>query len=310
MSRPPIVIVGGPTCTGKTGFAVALAERLGKAELINADSRQVRSGLPVGTCAPTADELRGVPCHLVGVVPPGRPYTAGDWLGDARSLLERFAQRGVAAVVVGGTGLYLRALVNGYSLAPRPDPARRAERNRVAAEPGGLERLTGELWRRDPERWASTDLRNPRRVIRALEALDAGGAPGLLEANPAAGAVGLVLDTERSRHREWVEERTRRLFAAPGIVEEAAAALSAGVTAAVLAGCGIGYAEALDVLEGQCSSAEAISRTVLRTLRYARSQRAFFRGMRGMAQVEADDEMEQKLAAVVARLPGPPSTAR
>ena len=303
MTPPPIVVVGGPTCTGKTGFAVALAERLGRAELINADSRQVRSGLSVGTCAPTPGELRGIPCHLVGVVPPGEPFTVGDWLGAVRPLLDELGRRGVAAVVVGGTGLYIRALLEGYSLAPRPEPAKRAERNRILADPGGLERLDAELQHRDPQRWAATERRNPRRVIRALEALDADGAPGLLEANPAAAAIRLMLDTDRDRHREWIDGRTRRMFAAGGIVEEAAAALASGVAAEVLTGCGIGYAEAVAVLDGRLSPAEAADRTVARTVQYARSQRTFFKAVRGMVPLDAAEPMDAKVAAMMERLP-------
>ena len=175
MTRPLLVIVG-PTCTGKTALAVAAAQALAPAAILNADSRQVRRGLRVGTCAPTPEELHGVRCELLDLCDPGDPFTVADWLIAARACLDRLDQTGSRAIVAGGTGLYVTALVDGFDLAGGPpDPARRADRTELAAMPGGLDALVAELRTRDPGGATGIDQRNPRRVIRALEILDAGG---------------------------------------------------------------------------------------------------------------------------------------
>jgi tRNA dimethylallyltransferase len=171
-----LLVVTGPTATGKTPLAVAVAERLGAVELVNADSRQVIRGLTVGTCAPTAAELRGVPCHLVGVRDPGEPFTVAAWLRLARPVVEDIDRRGALPLVVGGTGFYIGALVDGLDLAEvEPDPVTREWRFALAERPEGLAGLAAELGRRDPQGAAGVDLRNPRRVVRALEILDAHG---------------------------------------------------------------------------------------------------------------------------------------
>ena len=133
MSRPRLAIVG-PTCTGKTRLAVELAELLSPAELVIADSRQVLRGLRVGTCAPTDPELRGVRCHLLDLFEPGSRFSVHDWLGHARTVVDDLEARGVAPIVVGGTGLYMNALVYGFDLAGTPpDSEMRERRERGAA---------------------------------------------------------------------------------------------------------------------------------------------------------------------------------
>ncbi|MGA8014432.1 MAG: isopentenyl transferase family protein, partial [Candidatus Dormiibacterota bacterium] len=133
-----MVAVVGPTATGKTALAVLLALRLGGAELVNADSRQVLRGLRIGTNSPTPDDLRGVPCHLLGITDPGRPFSVADWLAAARSCLADLANRSVRPILVGGTGLYVRALMDGWQLSgDPPDPDRRAWLSRGASTPEG-----------------------------------------------------------------------------------------------------------------------------------------------------------------------------
>ncbi len=138
MTRPPLVVVG-PTCTGKTSLAVAAALAMAPAELLNADSRQVRRGLRVGTCAPEPAELRGVPCNLLDLCDPGEAFTVADWLDAARTCLERLDRAGTRAVVAGGTGLYVTALVDGFDLARvPPDPERASNARDLASTPEGL----------------------------------------------------------------------------------------------------------------------------------------------------------------------------
>ncbi len=276
----PLLVIVGPTCTGKTALAVAAARALAPAEILNADSRQVRRGLTVGTCAPTARELKGVRCQLLDLCHPDAPFTVADWLTAARRCLERLDRAGTRAVVCGGTGLYVTALVDGFDLTgAAPDPERRAERTQTASTPVGLESLVGELQARDPEGAATIDRRNPRRVIRALEILDArGGSLRTAQRRIAArDAVMIGLDVARPLHAQWIERRTAAMFEGGGIQAEVRSLLDAGLDRTAVARCGIGYAEALDLIEGRLGAEAAIRAAIRRTLRYARAQRTWFR---------------------------------
>jgi tRNA dimethylallyltransferase len=279
MNRPMLVIVG-PTCSGKTALAVAATQALAPAEMLNADSRQVRRGLRVGTCAPTPEELHGVRCHLLDLCDPGEMFTVADWLMAARRSLERLDRAGTTSVVAGGTGLYVTALVDGFDLAQvPPDPVRRADRSEMAATPDGLAALAAELRRRDPHGATEIDQRNPRRVIRALEILDAKGG-SLLSARkstPPRPAVMVGLDVARPIHVRWIEHRIAGMFDSGGIQDEVRWLLGRGLDRAAVGSCGIGYSEALDLIEGHIDLEAAMQATIRRTLRYARAQRTWFR---------------------------------
>jgi tRNA dimethylallyltransferase len=270
----------GPTATGKTAVAVAVAYRLGAAELLNADSRQVIAGLQVGTCAPTPAELRGVPCHLLALHQPGVPFSVADWLVAARTVLDAVRARAVQPVLCGGTGLYVSALVDGLDLGRvAADPQRRAERAAVATAPGGLERLAAELQARDPEAAQDIDLRNSRRLIRALEILDARGTP-LRRARGRSGAMPATLiglDVPRPLHDAWIAARSQAMFATGALVEEVHSALGRGITRDALESAGIGYREALAVVDGRVTAEQGANLVAQRTRRYAKAQRTWFR---------------------------------
>jgi tRNA dimethylallyltransferase len=276
--RRPMAIAG-PTATGKTVLAVELARRIG-AELVNADSRQVSRRLRVGTATPSATELQGVPCHLLDLCEPGAPFTVADWLERARTTLAGLQGRGIPAILVGGTGQYLRALREGWGFGgAHPDEATRAQLTAVASAPGGLERLAAELRDRDPEGCASVDLANPRRVIRALELLR-DGAASLAEARRTAGGVEVdvvSLDAERSIHADALDARMDAMFATGALVAEVADELRRGTAPAALRRAGIGYTEALALLDGAIGVADARAATLQRTRRYVKAQRTWFR---------------------------------
>ncbi len=279
MIRPMLVIVG-PTCSGKTALAVAAASRLAPAEILNADSRQVRRGLHVGTCAPLPAELHGVRCHLLDLCDPGEIFTIADWLTAARRSLERLDRAGTRAVVAGGTGLYVTALVDGFDLAQvPPDPVRRADRAELASTAEGLASLAAELRKRDPAGSVEIDQRNPRRVIRALEILDAKGGSVLTARRRAAPRPALMvgLDVARPVHARWIEHRIAGMFDSGGIQDEVRWLLGRGLDRSAIGSCGIGYSEALDLIEGHLDLEAAMQATMRRTLRYARAQRTWFR---------------------------------
>jgi tRNA dimethylallyltransferase len=294
---PHLLVVCGPTATGKTPLAVAVAERLGATELVNADSRQVIRGLVAGTCAPTPAELRGVPCHLLAVRDPGEPFTVAAWLRLARPAVEDIRRRGALPLVVGGTGFYIGALVDGLDLAGvDPDPVAREWRFALAERPEGLVALAAELRRRDPEGAAGVDLRNPRRVVRALEILDARGTLAARGRSDPLPATMLALDAPPELHRRLVEERSRRLFADGALLAEVEAALARGIGRAALDSAGIGYREALAVLDGVAGVDTAVDLLVRRTLRYAKAQRTWFRRDRRIRWIERDAGPVDRLA--------------
>jgi tRNA dimethylallyltransferase len=303
----PLIAVVGPTATGKTALAARLAVRLGAAELVNADSRQVLRGLHVGTNTPGPEDLDGVPCHLLGISDPGAPFSVADWLAAARDCLATLDRRAVRPILVGGTGLYVRALLDGLELegAP-PDPARRAALSARAASPEGLTGLAEELRQRDPEGAVGIDLRNPRRVVRALEIVETRGS---LAARGRGGATHpsfrIGLDTTPDLHRGWIAERARAMMAG-GLLEETAAALARGLPSEALDGSGIGYREALAVLDGKLSEAEAVAEIVRRTARYAKAQRTWFRADRNVVWLhrERGDDLDELVVSALALAEG------
>jgi tRNA dimethylallyltransferase len=301
----PILAIVGPTCVGKTTVAVALAKRIPGAELVNADSRQVRAGALVATFAPTPAELQGVPCHLLGLVAPGVPFNVADWLAEAATALTDLEARGGSAIVVGGTGLFVKALVDGFDFGRvPPDPTTREERSSRAATDEGLRALAAELAARDADGAQRTDLRNPRRVLRALEILDARPGP-LTEtrgATPQWDVVQFGLDMAADTHRALVQRRVEGIFQSGAVLDEAAALLKAGVEPDDLAACGIGYREALDVLRGESDVDAAIAAAVRRTLRYAKAQRTWFRRDPRVHWLHSDLLSVDELAAQAASL--------
>lgn len=308
MGVPLTVAIVGPTATGKTALAVALAQRLGNTELLIADSRQLLRGLRVGTCAPSPGELRGVPCHLLDLAEPGARFTVADWLRAARATLAQLDQRGTRALVVGGTGLYVRALLDGYHVGGTlPDPAQRAAREARAASPAGLAELASQLRRRDPELAGGVDLANPRRVIRALERSDHEPPPGPFRAprqGPARPAVRIGITLDRDTHCSLIGARARAMVESGALLTETAAALDRGVAAESLEHAGIGYREALDLHAGVIDRETAIERIIQRTVRYAKAQRTFFRGDPGVRWMswrgdDLDDFLERLMEATL-----------
>jgi tRNA dimethylallyltransferase len=275
--KQPLFGVVGPTATGKTALAVELAKKIGNAELINCDSRQVIRGLHVGTCAPTPEELQGIPCHLLNLCDPGEPFSAADWLRHVQATLSDIERRGITGVLVGGTGLYVEALTQGYALSGvAPDPDRREQRTKQAETKAGLDNLAAELRRRDAQVAENIDIHNPRRIIRALEILDANG-KDIKRASTPQPAILFGIDVPKEIHTQWIRQRTEKMFQSGALLNEIGAALHRGVSRNDLRKAGIGYGEALDVNDGKLRIDEAIALVSQRTLRYAKAQRTWFR---------------------------------
>lgn len=274
MTAPAIAVIVGPTASGKSSLALALAQRI-PLEIMSADSRQLYRGMDVGTAKPTAAQRAAVQHHLLDVADPDETFTLAQWVAAARRLVPQIAARGRLPLVVGGTGLYVNALVDGFDLDSQPwSPELRARlADELQAE--GLEPLAGRLARLAPLLAEQTDLRNPRRVLRALERVEQGDT-ALPAARRYAGAVTLVgLERPREVLARRIEARARAMFA-DGLLEETQQLLDAGYGPQLPAMSGHGYAEATRVLAGEWDVATAAAETVRRTRHYAKRQMTWF----------------------------------
>ena len=276
------VLIAGPTASGKSALALALAERDGRA-IVNADALQVYDCWRVLTARPTAaDEARAK--HLLyGHVSCDHKYSVGAWLRDLAPILAR--ETAPPPIIVGGTGLYFTSLVNGLSAIPDvPDAIREAAEARLAKEGAGA--LIADLERDDPETLARIDRANPRRAQRAWEVLRATGrglaawqddtAPPLLLL---ARATPLLIEAPKDRLNPRIEARFRHMVASGGL-DECRARL-AGWDATLPSSRAIGAAELIAHLRSETTLEEAINRAVIATRQYAKRQRSWFRARMG-----------------------------
>jgi len=269
-----VVAIVGPTASGKSALALRAAERSG-GEIVSADSRQVYRGMDVGTAKPTAAERARVPHHCIDLVDPSEPYDAARYQRDGRAALADIASRGKTAYVVGGTGLYVRALLDGLLLDAAPtDPELRASlERRVDAEgPAALHR---ELARIDAAAAERVDVRNARRVVRYLElAMLAGRVPQERDAPVAARRIGL------DPPRAWLDRRIGarvRQMVDDGVLEETRRLVDAGVNERLPSMSGHGYVHWAAHLRGEVDLDAAIAATAKDVRAYSRRQMTWFR---------------------------------
>ncbi|MFC3690145.1 tRNA (adenosine(37)-N6)-dimethylallyltransferase MiaA [Aquipuribacter hungaricus] len=276
--QPPVLAVVGATATGKSDLAVDLALELG-GEVVNADSMQLYAGMDVGTAKITPAERRGVPHHLLDVWPVTRAAAVAEYQGLARALFDEVRGRGHLPVLVGGSGLYVRAALDDLRF-PGTDPAVRA-RWEAEGERLGAAALHARLRQVDPDAADRILPTNTRRVVRALEVVELTGRP-FAASMPAPGTAGravpaVVVGLRRSRDDldRRVEERVDRMWQA-GFVEEVRGLLDLGLEDGPTASRAVGYAQVVDLLRGRCSEADARTRTVAATRRLVRKQESWF----------------------------------
>jgi tRNA dimethylallyltransferase len=289
-----IAVIAGPTASGKTALAVALARRLG-GEIVNADSQQVYRGLDVGTAKPTAEERAAAPHHLLDVVEPGEGMDAARFVALADAAVAEVAGRGRVPVVAGGTGLYLRALLHGVADAPGRDPALRARLEDEAARLG-RPALHARLAAIDPDAAARIRPNDLVRVVRALEIVAGGRRPSELHAAHAFredryDAVVVALDPPRDELHARIDARVRAMFEG-GLLAEAEALAARLGAAAAEARLPIGYAEAIACLRGELAREEAIRRVQVAHRRYARRQVIWLRRERGVEWLRPPVDVE------------------
>jgi tRNA dimethylallyltransferase len=297
---PFLVVIAGPTASGKSALGVALARRLG-GEIVNADSQQSYRGLAVGTGKPSEAERGGVPHHGFDLAAPGEGMDARRWLDFAAPAIEAIAARGHRPIVVGGTGLYLRALLHGVAAAPGRDPELRARLEAEAREKG-RPHLHARLAAIDPRAAARIRENDLVRVIRAIEIAASGRTQSeLFEAHRFAPDRYphrlLALEVPRPELHRRIEARVEAMFAG-GILEEARALLAAGLGGRKLP---LGYAEALAVVREEMPVSQAIAAVQAAHRQYAKRQIIWLRKERGAQWIAPPDASAlETLAAEIA----------
>jgi tRNA dimethylallyltransferase len=273
-----VLAVVGPTATGKSELAVALAERL-DGEIVNADSMQLYAGMDIGTAKPTPDERRGVPHHLLDVWPVQKSAAVAEYQAMARSCIAEIAGRGRVPILVGGSGLYLRGALDHLEFPGESAPVR--ERLYAELAESGTAALHERLRHLDPAAAAAILPTNGRRIVRALEVIEITGRP-FTATMPGFDSVydTTYLGLDRTDLDERVESRVHRMMAR-GFVAEVRGLLPLGLRDSPTAGKALGYAQLLSALDDHGAVVGdldvAVSATVRATRRFVRRQRSWFR---------------------------------
>lgn len=286
-----VTVICGPTGSGKTAAAIALAQRIG-GEIVSADSMQIYRGLSVGTAKPTAEEQAAVPHHLIDICGPEQRYSVADYVADASAAIDDIAARGRCPIVAGGTGLYISALVGGLTFSgPAADEAvRRRLYEQYQSE--GIEPLLERLRQLDPAAAAKLHPNNVKRVIRALELCEGGVTPSEQEAcsrpaeRPYRDSVFLLEPSDRAWLYRAIEARVDRMMAG-GLLAEAHTVFENRARFQTAAQA-IGYKEFFPYFEGRASVGDCVAELKKQTRRYAKRQLSWFHAMPGCRPLPVD----------------------
>ena len=299
--RARVIALAGPTASGKSAAALALAARL-DAEIVSVDSALVYRGMDIGTAKPTRDELARVPHHLVDIRDPAKAYSAAEFAQDAKRLVGEIGARGRVALLVGGTMLYFKALFEGLDAMPAADPQLRAQIEQEAAG-RGWPALHAELARVDPAIAARLAPNDAQRIQRALEVWRGTGRP-LSSFHRSGRAGGLQPDLFLSlepRERAWLHERIARRFdamLAAGFLDEVKALRARGDLSPQLPSLrSVGYRQAWEALDGVFPLAELRDRGIHATRQLAKRQLTWLRSMpqREVVACDEPDALERVL---------------
>jgi len=293
--RRKVYIITGPTAVGKSAAAFALANAFG-AEIISADSRQVYIGMDIGTAKPTASERRMVRHHLLDIIGPEEEFNAALFKEKVLEAIEEVHRRDKIVIIVGGTGLYIRALLEGLTFQGigRDEEIRAGIESEIESE--GIEAVYAKLKELDPEACEKIHPNNIPRVVRALEVIRLTGrlfsevTPSGKE-GPAHEYVAVCMNIERDALYRRIDRRVEEMIHA-GWPEEVKGLMAEGYSPELRALNAIGYREIVDYVEGRIALREAVDAIQKATRNFAQRQLTFFRGMTGLKWVELDPSLE------------------
>jgi len=272
-----LIVICGATATGKSDLAVALAEKLG-GQIINADSMQLYKGMDIGTAKLSIEERKGIRHHLIDVLSVREEASVAQYQNDARNLIDQLLEQSIPAIVVGGTGLYIKAILDDLNF-PDTDPEVREKIARQAEELG-VDVMHERLTKLDPAAAAAIPKENVRRVVRALEVIELTGRP--YTANlprvgstkyPDARQFGLVM--ERETLHERIDLRVEKMWD-KGLVREVRDLMGEGLLEGRTAQAALGYAQIIKFAQGEMTEEEAKEETKRATRQYARRQETWF----------------------------------
>ena len=277
----PIICIAGPTASGKTALAVALAQELG-GEVVSCDSMQVYRRMDIGTAKPTAEEMQGIPHHMLDVAEPDEDFSVSRYCRMASPIVDDIVSRGKVAIIAGGTGLYMDSLIRGNAFAPFPSTGVR-EKLEAQADAEGMEKIHAWLTSVDPEAAGRLHLSDRKRIIRALEVyLETGET--ITEHNrrtqaipPKYSPLWLGLDfADRAQLYHRIDHRVD-IMLDMGLIDEIKGLLHSGIPEKCTAMQAIGYKEFVDALQGRGTIAQAADQVRQSSRRYAKRQLTWFR---------------------------------
>ncbi|GAB4301764.1 MAG: tRNA (adenosine(37)-N6)-dimethylallyltransferase MiaA [Desulfuromonadia bacterium] len=300
--KQKIVVIVGPTASGKSSLAIRLATLLG-GEVVSADSLQIYRGFDIGSAKPTPDERLGIPHHLMDIVDPDEEFSAADYVRRADEAIAGIVRRGGVPIVAGGTGLYVRTLLHGLVPSPGADPDFREEMNRIARQEGNeaVHRLLREV---DPAAAASIHPNNLVRTIRALEVWHGAGRPissfwrdhRFVDERYDALLLGISPPQEILAQR--IKDRVGMMIER-GLVEEVRGLLQQGYSPDLKPFGAIGYREVISLLAGEMSLSETVDLIVRNTRRYAKRQMTWFRRERSINWLEYPENFASIRSTVI-----------
>ena len=291
---PQVLAIVGPTASGKTALSILLAEKL-HGEIISADSRQIYKLLTIGTAKPTSEDFHRVPHHFIDVLDPDQEYNAAEYGQQARSKIEELLEKGTQPIIVGGSGLYVRAIIDGFFNGPGKYPEIR-EQLELDAKKFGAEILFEKLKRIDPVSAAKMDPSKVRRVVRALEVYYTTGKPisdlhSTQETRASFEVLQYALEWERKTLYDRINHRIDQMME-KGLVEEVRELKTRGYMSDLNALNTVGYKETFDFIEGKLTKEEMVRLIKQNSRRFAKRQLTWFRADKRIRWISVNERTD------------------